>query len=91
MTFQYDWFYSSASRTMHGIDAIGQRGPERPGGGRSLAHFRSAGGLDTVATTLVMQMFLLYRSVILAVRPEEEPLTRTWYERWWRTRAGNDA
>lgn len=91
MAFQYDWFYSRASRTMHGTDAIGQLGPELPGGGHSVARLRGAAGLDTLATTFVIQMFLLYRSVILAVWPEEEPLTRTWHERWWRARAVDGA
>ena len=84
MAFQYDWFYSRASRTMHGTDVLGQLGPERPAGGRAVAPLRGAAGLDNVATAFVIQMYFVYRASILAVRPEEEPLTRAWLERWWR-------
>lgn len=86
MAFQYNWFYSRASRTMHGTDVLGQLGPERPTGGRAVAPLRGAAGLDNVATAFVIQMYFVYRAAILAVRPEEEPLTRKWLERWWRDR-----
>jgi len=87
MAFQYDWFYSRASRTMHGTDVLGQLGTERPTGGRSVAPLREATGLANLSTAFVIQMSLVYRSAVIAVRPDEEPRTREWLERWWLRRS----
>lgn len=82
MAFQYESFYARGSRAMHGADPIGQLGPKRASGGRSVSALRMAEGMDDLVTTTVIQMGLAYRTTAIAIRPEEEPTVMSWIRRW---------